>query len=271
MDRQMGPVLVAQRHDVKVNRRVATADPYRNLTNSNDRAVIAWTDATGVARTSIANSDCLKLELEAARPVRKPVKYQHRRNYEGYYWCAASGESVWYESMTEYSALMNLDHGGDLARVAAQPFCVLFSDGTRHYPDYFARHASGKQVVYDVRPEDRIDHKAVVQFGKTREICEQIGWGYEVLHGVTGVQRHNLEWLAAYRHSYVAPNSTMRERIVDAAIDPVSLARLATELSPEQPVRFLPWIYHLLWSRELRYNSSVPLGWHTLIGRNSHE
>ncbi|GAA3313330.1 TnsA-like heteromeric transposase endonuclease subunit [Arthrobacter ramosus] len=244
------------------------ADPYRNLVNANDQAVIAWMDAAGEARTSVADARCLRSGLESARMVRRPVKYQHRRNYEGYYWCAGSGESVWYESMTEYSVLMELDHTRDLAKVAAQPFCILFADGARHYPDYFALHASGRQVVYDVRPEGRVDEKAAVQFEKTRRVCEEVGWGYEVMHGVTGVQRHNLEWLAGYRHPYVDPGARERARIFDASTEQVPLAQLAVALDPVLPVQSLPGIYNLLWNQELTYEPSIPLGWHTLIERN---
>lgn len=252
---------------MKAKKATVSSDPYRNHASVEDHAVIAWTDATGAPRSSVADSRCLKLGLEGARPVRRPVKYQHRRNYEGYYWFAGSGESVWYESMTEYSALMELDHGGQLARIAAQPLCMLFSDGSRHYPDYFALHTSGRQFVYDVRPLNRLDEKAEVQFSKTREVCARIGWGYQVLHGATGVQRHNLEWLAAYRHAYIRPDATTRARILAVATEPVSLGGLIKSLDPEQPVTFLPGVYHLLWSRDLTYNPSRPLGWQTAIER----
>lgn len=250
-------------------KRSPTPDPYRNVVPSSDRSVIAWTDASGALRSAIADQRCLAHELETARVSRRPVKYQHRRNYEGFYWCAGSGESVWYESMTEYSALMKLDHTCKLAKVAAQPFCILFDDGSRHYPDFFAVHLSGQQVLYDVRPAQRVDDKAQEQFGKTRDLCDRIGWGYEVLNGVTGVERHNLEWLAGYRHSYAAPGAELASRVREGVSTPVPLGELAYTLDPELPVRFLPMIYHLMWSGALSYTPSIPLGWKTLIGRNS--
>jgi len=246
-----------------------TADPYRNLVNASEGAFIAWTDSTGAVRTSLADKRLLRQGLETARMVRRPVKYKHRRNYEGYYWCAGSGERVWYESMAEYSALMELDHTLRLARVAAQPFCILFGDGTRHYPDYFALHGSGRQFVYDVRPEALVDEKAKIQFAKTREVCEQIGWGYQVLHGVTGVPRHNLEWLAGYRHPYVDPGPQAKARILDEAAEPIPLDQLAAALDSTQPVRFLPGIYHLLWRGDLTHDPSKPLGWHSIIERSN--
>lgn len=255
---------------MKAATRTIGADPYRKLANRNDHPVIAWTDASGAARTAVADPHCLAYGLEGARTARRPVNYQHRRNYEGYYWCAGSGESIWYESMTEYSVIMELDHTKRLAGIAAQPLCILFSDGTRHYPDYFALHDSGAQGLYDVRPSDRVDEKAEIQFAKTREVCERIGWDYQVLNGVRGVQRHNLEWLAGYRHPYMAPDPPTRARIRDAARNPVPLAGLATALDPALPVRHLPGIYHLLWIRELVYDPSVPLGWTTIVEGSSH-
>lgn len=245
------------------------ADPYRNLTNPHDHAVIAWTDASGASHTAVADARCLAHKLEDARVSRRPVKYRNRRNYEGYYWCAGSGESVWYESMTEYSVLMELDHTHRPAQVAAQPLCILFADGSRHYPDYFVLHRSGRRFLYDVRPAGLVDDKAETQFARTREVCGRIGWGYEVLHGVTGAQRHNLEWLAGYRHPYTAPEPRARSLILDATREPISLSRLAGALDPELPARHLPGIYHLLWNRDLAYSTDAPLGWHTLVERSS--
>lgn len=252
---------------MKKNKR-GTADPYRNLVNASDGTVIAWIDADGTMRTSVADQRCLRHSIETARLVRRPVNYQHRRNYEGYYWSSTTGQSIWYESMTEYSALMELDHTLQLAKVAAQPLCILFADGTRHYPDYFALHESGRQFLYDVRPESLIDEKARTQFAKTREICGKIGWGYGVLHGVTGVQRHNLEFLAGYRHPYIHPGIELRDRILAEASDPVSLDRLAAAVDSTHPVRSLPAIYHLLWCRDLTYDRSGPFSWRTIIERS---
>lgn len=198
------------------------------------------------------------------------MKYQHRRNYEGYYQCAGSGQPIWYESMTEYTALMGLDHQHRLAGIAAQPFCILFPNGMRHYPDFFAVHESGRQWVYDVRPAELVDEKAAEQFAKTRTVCDQIGWGYEVLDGLTGVPRHNLEWLAAYRHPYIKPDEHLVARILNAASVQKPLAELAVSVGQELPVRSLPGIYHLLWTRQLDYDETIPLGWGTLIGRTSN-
>jgi hypothetical protein len=250
--------------------RAPDPDPYKNFITSNDQTVIAWTNGGGEPCRAIADSRCLSRELEQARISRRPAKYKHRRNYEGYYWCAGSGESVWYESMTEYSALMNMDHTCDVRKVAAQPMCILFGDGSRHYPDYFAVHASGSQVLYDVKPVNRIDEEVLRQFSRTAEVARQIGWSYEVLHGVTGVERHNLEWLAAYRHPYIAPSDAIKSQILGATERPLPLRELATALDPRLPARFLPAIYHMMWKRILIHNRSVPLGWHTRIGLRSH-
>src|SRR5690625_4642359 len=88
--------------------------------------------------------------------------------------------------MTEYTALMYLDHTERLSAVASQPVCFHFADASRHYPDFFALHESGEKVMYDVRPLALVDKTAEEQFAKTSEACERIGWGYAVLHGVSG-------------------------------------------------------------------------------------
>lgn len=245
-------------------------DPFRNVAPAGVNPILLWRDSQGRVRSSVADERCRGLDLGTAQRSREPVKYQHRRNYEGYYACAGTGQSIWYESMTEYSALMQLDHEYQLAQVASQPFCILFPDNSRHYPDFFAVHASGQQCVYDVRPMELIDDRASTQFEKTGRLCERIGWAYEVLHGVRGVQRHNLEWLAGYRHQYVAPESTVAVRILEAANQAISLAELASILDRELPTRVIPAIYHLMWTGQLGFNECIPISWDTMLERKRH-
>lgn len=140
--------------------------------------------------------------------------YQHRRNYEGHYWRLGTSHHVCYESMTKYTSLMYLDHTSQLSAVVTRPVCFYFTDGSRHYAVFFALHESGEKVMYGVRPLSLVDKATEAQFSKTAEVCERIGWAYAALHGVSRAQRHNLEWVAAYRHPRYSPREMDQERLL---------------------------------------------------------
>ncbi|GAA1499239.1 hypothetical protein GCM10009628_42440 [Paeniglutamicibacter kerguelensis] len=79
---------------------------------------------------------CSSLDLTGAKQSRYPYNYPQRPAYEGSYWFATTGRSVWHESLTERYVLMQLDRAGTVEAIGSQPFCLLFSDGTRHYPAF---------------------------------------------------------------------------------------------------------------------------------------
>ncbi len=83
--------------------------------------------------------------------------------------------------MTEYTALMLLDHTAAVAAVCTQPLRMDFADGTSHFPDGLVVYANGRQELFDVRPAHLVDHDAVEQFAKTAQMCEQIGWTHRLI------------------------------------------------------------------------------------------
>ena len=230
---------------------------------------MAWHDVERGPQSMPAGPECRDVGIERAVPILRGHNYQHRRHYEGHYWCAGTGRHVWYESMTEYTSLMYLDHTERLSGVAAQPVCFYFEDGSRHYPDFFALHESGEQVMYDVRPLSLVDEAAEEQFAKTAAVCERIGWGYAVLHGVSGAQRHNLEWVAAYRHPWNSPIEEDRERLLAFLEKPQTLGDAARLLDLKYPSRRVNIIYHLMWQQQITYNDALPLNWGTTLRRNN--
>lgn len=232
------------------------------------QSVMSWHDAENGPQSMVIGPDCRDVGIERAVPIRRGGNYQHRRNYEGHYWCAGSGRHVWYESMTEYTALMYLDHTERLSAVASQPVCFHFADASRHYPDFFALHESGEKVMYDVRPLALVDKTAEEQFAKTSEACERIGWGYAVLHGVSGAQRHNLEWVAAYRHPWNSPTADDRERLLAFLDVPQTLGDAARLLDLKHPERRVNLVYHLMWQQEIAYDDALPLNWSTSLRRS---
>lgn len=111
---------------------------YASVADTHGRVTLTWNDVDRGPQTMPAGPECRDVGIERAELIRRGHNYQHRRNYEGFYWCAGTESHIWYESMTEYTSLMYLDHTTELAAVAAQPLCLIFEDGTKHYPDFFA-------------------------------------------------------------------------------------------------------------------------------------
>jgi len=229
------------------------------------QVVVTWNDVERGPQSMRAGPRCRDVGIERAAPIRRGHNYQHRRNYEGLYWCAGTGSHVWYESMTEYISLMYLDHTTMLTAVAAQPLCLVFEDGTRHYPDYFAALQSGRRILIDVKPHGRMDEVVRTQFDKTAAACRLIGWDYDVLHGLPTVPRHNLEWLAAYRHPWNTPSDQDRSRLLLFLAQPRELREAMTFLSPGGPAFAAHNVYHLMWSRDIDFELDAPLDWSTIV------
>lgn len=229
------------------------------------QVVVTWNDVERGPQSMLAGPECRDVGIERAAPIRRAYNYQHRRNYEGLYWCAGTGSHVWYESMTEYTSLMYLDHKMMLTAVAAQPLCLVFEDGTMHYPDYFATLQSGRRILIDVKPHERMDDVVRAQFDKTATACRLIGWDYDVLHGLQTVPRHNLEWLSAYRHPWNAPSGEDRSRLLLFLAQPRELREAMMFLSPAEPAFATHNVYHLMWSRDIDFELDAPLDWSTIV------
>ncbi|WP_426763061.1 TnsA-like heteromeric transposase endonuclease subunit [Pseudarthrobacter sp. 1G09] len=234
------------------------------------RDVLHWIDAEGVGHMAAADSRATGLELHKAAVFRQGIKYPRRRNYEGYYWFSGTGQHLWYESLTEYSALMWLDFSQDIVGISTQPMCIYFADGTSHYPDFFTVQRDGTQTLCDVRPQNLIDAKAAETFAKTRDLCQRIGWPYQILGELGVPMRHNLEWLAAYRHPrYKAPKE-IEELLVDFLSEPARLRDVARAIRPGAPAFSIHFVYNLLWTREIRADLARPLSWNTILRKNEN-
>jgi hypothetical protein len=241
-----------------MKQRIRDSNPYRGAVGAAGGVRVLWTDASGTNRDHVLTGP-VDLGLEHAQVSRKGYRYQHRRNYEGEYYCAGSDQMIWFESMAEYSALLHLDHTRSLAAVSAQPCCLVFDDNTRHYPDFYMVTREGARSLLDVRPVDRIRDEDRRAFARTGRMCDLAGWGYEVLHGVIGWELQNLEFLSAYRIGPAAPTQETRDRIHSLLRDgPKPLGDLCRNLDCHKPWKFLPPTYHLMFIRDLSYDESRP-------------
>lgn len=249
-------------------------DRLRSLpANVTDTTLALWSvDDDDDWQTRPADATLANLPLERARPAREFVSWPGKRNYEGLWWSSTTRAHVGFESLLERDALLWLDWSPDVVAISSQPLAFLWPKGTSghrsHVPDYFVRLANGDGKLVDVRGEAGQSEKALAQFAMTREVCDLVGWQYEVWPGLPGGPAESLRWLAGYRQDRCAPSPETRDRIVAAFDHGAALgdgvdrvARFASVASEA----VLANVYHLLWARTLSADLDSPLSMTTMV------
>jgi hypothetical protein len=229
-------------------------NPLGSIRTTSTDPVILWFDAKGERRSATATSKIKPVALHTNEPCRRPATFAGRRNYQGHYWMSQTGHHVWHESMVEYSALMSIDHSLHIRGVAAQPFCILFPDNSRHFPDFFSLSGDWTQTVWDVRPAAKIDMETREIFLKTREICRSIGWDYQIVTELPLTARFNLELLARYRHTYDRPTDELESEVFGILDRPRSFAELDRLAGASRKWQLRPALYNLMWRRVLSFD-----------------
>lgn len=224
-------------------------------------SLVWWLDEDGRERVERATPDLRSESFDLARMARNPKAYPGMENRHGRYWFASSGQHVWHESLFEATALLWLDFGGDVRSIASQPMKFVFGSGAEHFPDFFALLRSGEQVLIDVRPRKLITKAVQAQFDSTADVCAAVGWTYRILSVFDPVETANLKWIAGYRHPRNRPDALTLRKIVDEFEAPRRLWAGAAFVAGTDRRRqdVLPLIYHLMWSRVLDFNPSLPL------------
>lgn len=220
------------------------------------RAEVEWVIGGKHDRRDVL--DAGGVPFESVDVVRTPSSWKHKRNYEGYYWAATTGSHVWFESLYERAALMRLDRDRRVVGLAAQPMWVHWSGGLgKHAPDFFVRYRGGGAAVVDVKPARQIDEDDAEAFGRTAELCEQLGWDYVVVSDISTIEHRNLRFLSGYRFDrwVSAPGNT---RLRDCAGDRRTLREWAALLDGvcAEP---LGAIYSALWWGLLEVDEDSPL------------
>jgi len=233
-------------------------------------ATVMWIDTAGEVHAEMAGPELRTVDFSATFPARVPVQWPQRRNYEGRYWFASIADHCAFESLFERTALMVFDHTGTVASIAPQPMKITFDKAldskatAEHYPDFFAVLTNGDHVLYDVRPQGLV-HKAAAQFAATAALCDRIGWRYELFTEIHPVAQLGLEFIAGYRHPRNRPNAEQEARILSIFGEPTPLGAGCTMLNLRHPHAPRPWIYHLLWTRQLHTDLTAPLTSDTLL------
>ncbi|WP_456508804.1 hypothetical protein [Arthrobacter sp. TE12232] len=207
-------------------------DPFRDVVNYSPDPLLLTLGTGGERLWWFLNGPIHDLNPVGFSPCRRSSTYPHRRNYAGEYPFGADHRMVMFESLTELVCLMELDHGGAIDDIAAQPFGLVFSDRTRHYPD-FAAQLHGRTVIIDVKPmefatRDEFVHAAV----STEKACSTQGWEYRVMHGCRGWQAENLEWMCAFRYVEYVPDPALSQDVISFLALPRTMEEAASRLDP---------------------------------------
>lgn len=230
-------------------------------------STVSWIDATGKRHSRLAGPSLLHEPMGLNQPSRRPTSHPLRRNTEGFYWFSQLKQHVWYESMEEYTALMRLDHLRQITAIVTQPMRIDFTDGSAHFPDIFVEHIDGRQELCNVRPASLIDAKTEQQFANTESICSEIGWKHQVLPELSRIERHNLEWIAAYRHRRHAPTPLCRALTLAAAEPECTFGAVWDVCKRSGEEHAVAGLYHLMWKRELLFDANQPLQPSTSVRR----
>lgn len=188
-------------------------------------------------------------------PLRKSKGLRFRFTPSLYFW-QPTGTHVWCESQEERWEVLWLEFSGQAERLWAQPMAITFGHRSRlsgysHFPDLMALFADGSYGLLDVRPADRVDDAARVQFAETAAVCEALGWRYRVLTGHDKRATGNLDSLSASRHDRCRPGHETETLILSAARGGRSRGDLCQIASPDCPPLACAWVDNLAWRRLL--------------------
>jgi hypothetical protein len=248
---------------MKKNNRSQAGPGARKSTSQQNIVVWVGADKEKTLHVEPAGPALLHRNIHQARRIRTGVQYKGQRNYHGLYAFGQTGQHVWYESLFEKTALLSLDFSEQISSISAQPVMLQFPDRSVHYPDFFAVHDDGRQVLYDVRPSSLTDKGAADDFAKTKVLCDLVGWRYELFTDIDPLVRINLEWLAGYKHPRYIPTAEVTQRVLRTATSATPFRDLVRVADPEIAARGSMALYNLLWNRQLTFDMTHQLNSYT--------
>lgn len=220
---------------------------------------IEWKDAKHRVHAARATDPASVEKVAPAQPARLPMKWDTQRSSQGYYWCACTETMVRYESMSEFTALMLLDHVFDIVDIISQPMMLTFQrDNLHHVPDVFFRTAQGENILVDVHDAERTTEAEALKFELTAQMCERIGWRFELFDTFPDVTRWNLEMMGRYHHPRFEPDDEDRDLILHVAGEVGTFGALRDALRTDRPGEHFPAVFHLMWQRAIRFDLTKP-------------
>jgi hypothetical protein len=208
---------------------------------------VVFVDARGVEH-DVGLEQAAGVPFEDGRMVRKIPSYRGQKHAPGRYWSATTGGLVEYESHLECRWMTLLDFDPCVTAFVSQPLRLDAVDGQGHWehtPDVFARRDDGSVWLLDMKDPRQLDKPEVrLQHARTGEICQRLGWDYDMVGEPPAQRWANVSWLAGYRRP-VHLGAELADRLLDVARRPVSIGELLGAM--EFPEIARPVLLHLLW------------------------
>ena len=207
-------------------------------------------------------SSCCGVRFEDALPVR-PFRFEKGlRSFAGWWWLATTGRHVGYRVVAGAGSpdAAGLRPGGDGLCRRSRSGCAGDGDGRarRHAPDFFARLLTGRGVVIDVRPDDRIPERDAETFAVTARACEAGGLGVPPGRGA-GPGAGGERAVAVALPAPAVRGAGDRRGAAGAFAGGRGLFEGAGLAGDRLQV--LPVLFHLMWQRQLAADlAAAPLG-----------
>ena len=207
-----------------------------------------------------------KINLDKLRNVRTPGAHRKQKHIPGYFLLAHVEQFVWYESRLEMMILKTVDHERAVRNAIAQPFRLSFRhDGKKraHVPDFLILSHINRPLLVNVKSARYLDHPGnLINFAACRLVAEALGWEYVTRSEPTADYAANVNWLNGYRRPpWLLPK--FQSELLRRAIDQPTIGQILRGLDPEAFVR--PALFHLMWKRQIRFDSSVMLSDDTVL------
>lgn len=208
--------------------------------------------------------------IVAGLPIRIPPTYRGQRNYPGLFWALTRNRTLVYESLLELDRLWLADFDSTVVGIATQPFQISWRESSVarfHVPDVLLTHSDMRVTVVDVKPESLVNKTEVKrQFGSTRGMCRDRGWGYEVFTGGDGMVLRNIKALAVGRRPERLPEALISQSRESLSTGTVTLGEALARrpIGSDESLWRAALLAHV-WSGEAKADLRSPLSSDTLL------
>lgn len=207
-----------------------------------------------------------KLDLTKLESVRRPGVHKNQKHIPGFFWMEQTQDLVWYESRLEMLILKTLDHERNVAAVIAQPFLLSFPDESKvrtHVPDFLLVLKNGPSVLVNVKPKRYVDTpRNAKSFAACQHLANRLNWEYITRSEPVKAYAANVIWLNGYKRYPFALNN-FRNELLRRVQQRVSIKIVLQGLEPAALAR--PALFHLMWSREIDFDSTKILSDETIL------
>ncbi|MEU4464088.1 TnsA-like heteromeric transposase endonuclease subunit [Streptomyces sp. NPDC024017] len=228
---------------------------------------VRWTTMWKLGRSTVTGPvrDLDKVDIGRSVPVRRFMWRTDQFHRPGLEYLRATDRHHGFESHEEECLLLVADFAAGLLEALSQPFRLRFiAEGRKieHTPDFLLVTDSGPFLI-DVRPAGRVNAEDALKFAASAEVALSAGWRYGV---VVGWRQHvltNVDALSAERRPLPDVFGIQAQLQETAAHGPLPYGELVERCC--LPAVGRAHAIHLLWSRNLGMDLSMPFGDASLI------